>query len=98
MQIFKRVLGILLSAVLVITLLCPALQPVSAADFILKPSELNGSDYTDSDRLAAALNEVFAGNIGIYSDSSYKNEVSMPVGYSMSTKTQYSRETFSKPS
>lgn len=89
MQIFKRVLGILLSAVLVITLLCPALQPVSAADFILKPSELNGSDYTDSDRLAAALNEVFAGNIGIYSDSSYKNEVSMPVGYSMSTKTQY---------
>ena len=89
MQALKRALGTLLALALIVTLLYPALQPVSAAEFIVEPSELRGLDYTDSDRLAAALDGVFAGDIDIYSDSRYANEVSMPVGYTMSMKTQY---------
>lgn len=89
MRVFKKGLGILLALAIALAVICPALQHVAAADYILKPSELKGLDYTDSDRLAAALDQVFAGDIDIYSDSRYATEVSMPVGTYMSNSTQY---------
>ena len=89
MRGFKKVLGIVLALAILITVLYPVLQRVAAAEFILEPSLLQGSDYTNSDKLAKALDEVFAGDIDIYSDGAFTLEVSMPVGIYMSNSTQY---------
>lgn len=89
MRVFKKGLGIVLALAVAITALYPALQQVAAAEYILEPSALSGKDYTDSDRLAKALDQVFAGDIDIYSDGRYTQEVSMPVGTSMSNSTLY---------
>lgn len=89
MRVFKKGLAICLALTVIMTALYPALQQVFAAEFILEPTELSGRDYTDSDALAAVLDQVFAGDIDIYSDSQYTKEVSMPVGTSMSNSTLY---------
>ena len=48
-----------------------------------------GSNYTDNTKLKAAFNAIFKGDIDIHSDSSCKNEVSMPVGYRMNVNKYY---------
>jgi hypothetical protein len=91
MGVFKRGLGIVLAFAIVITVLSPMFQQVSALEYeyIVEPSALSGKDYTDSDRLAKALDQVFAGDVDIYSDKKITDEVSMPVGLYMSKDTQY---------
>ena len=89
MRVFKKSLGILLAVVVAMSALYPVLQQVTAAEYILEPSALKGLDYTSSDRLAKALEEVFAGNIDVYSDGQYTQKVAMPVGTSMSNSTLY---------
>ena len=89
MRSFKKGLGIGLALALLLTVLHPALQRVAAAEFILEPSSLHGSDYTESEELATALDEIFAGDIDIYSDGAFSAEVSMPVGLYMDNDTQY---------
>lgn len=89
MRVFKKRLGMLLALVITITALYPAWQQVMAAEFIVKPTELQGRDYTDSDSLAEALDQVFAGDIDLYSDNRYTNEVSMPVGIYMDNNMLY---------
>ena len=51
MRGFKKVLGIALALALLLTVLYPVLQTVAAAEFILEPSQLQGSDYTDPEIL-----------------------------------------------
>lgn len=89
MRVFKKGLGIFLALVIAVTAVYPALQQVMAAEYILDPSKLRGWDYTDSDRLAALLDQVFGGDIDIYSDSRYACEVSMPVGTYMDNDLLY---------
>lgn len=89
MRVFKKGFAIVLSFAILLTLLYPALQQVAAAEFILEPEKLSGGDYTDSDHLAAILDQVFAGDIDIYSDSAYTQEVSMPVGVIMDNNALY---------
>ena len=89
MNRMKKVLGIGLVLALLVSVLYPALPKAAAVEYILEPSMLQGSDYTSSDQLARVLDEVFAGDIDIYSDAAYTAEVSMPVGISMSNSTQY---------
>ena len=89
MRVFKKGFAIILTLAILLTLLYPALQQVMAADHILEPEKLSGGDYTDSDRLAAMLDQVFSGDIDIYSDSSYTQEVSMPVGTYMDNNALY---------
>ena len=89
MRSYKKVLGIGVALALLLTVLSPALSRAAAAEFILEPSLLQGSDYTDSEQLAKALDEIFAGDIDIYSDGAFTTEVSMPVGLYMSNSTQY---------
>lgn len=62
---------------------------VSAAEYILDPAQAKGSDYTQSDKLAKALEQVFSGDVDIFSDAGCTQEVAMPLGISMSTSTQY---------
>ena len=89
MRGMKKTLAIALALALVLMVSYPALQRVAAAEFILEPSLLQGSDYTKSDKLAKALDEVFAGDIDIYSDGGFTKETSMPVGLYMENSTQY---------
>lgn len=89
MRVFKKSLGIFLAVAVALSALYPLLQQVTAAEYILEPSSLRGLDYTTSDRLAKVLEEVFAGDIDIYSDGQYTQEVAMPVGMSMSNSTLY---------
>ena len=86
---FKRILGIGLALVLLLSGLLPAASHAFAAEFILDPGALNGRDYTDSDRLAALLDTVFSGDIDVYTDMAYTAEVSMPVGTSLNIDTLY---------
>ena len=89
MHRIQKLVGIGLALALLVSILYPALPEAAAAEFILEPALLQGSDYTDSDQLAKALDDVFAGDIDIYSDGAYTTEVSMPVGLSMNNSTQY---------
>ena len=89
MRVFKKGLGIILALVMMVSALSPAVLQAKAAEYIRQPSALSGRDYTSSDYLAAVLDQVFAGNIGVYSDSGYTKEVSMPVGTSMCVDTQF---------
>ena len=83
----------LLAAGLVLAALAGVLSPVliraSAAEYILEPTALQGRDYTGSDRLAALLDQVFAGDVDIYTDSACTQEFSLPVGCDMNNDTQY---------
>lgn len=89
MHISKKGLALILAVVIVLSVMSPVLLQVSAVVYIRQPSDLNGRDYTGSDRLAALLDQVFEGDIDVYSDNRYAKEVSMPVGTSMSNDTQY---------
>lgn len=89
MLIFKKGLAIVLAFVIMMFALSPVALPVSAVEYIKSPDSLSGQSYTQSDSLAATLNEVFAGDIDVYSDNRHTKEVSMPVGISMSKSTQY---------
>lgn len=89
MKGIKKLLAVVLVLAALAVWLSPALMRAAAAEYILEPTALKGMDYTDSDRLAALLDEVFAGDIDVFSDSACTKEVSMPVGSSMSNSTQY---------
>lgn len=89
MRVFKKGLVIVLVLAMAMAALYPVLQQVTAVEYIEKPSDLRGLDYTNSEGLAKVLEEVFAGDIDIYSDAQYTKEVSMPVGTSMSNSTLY---------
>lgn len=54
----------------------------SAANFITSQSAANGSTYTNSSELAAALDEVFAGDVDLFRDSVGNRERYAPLGTS----------------
>ena len=81
----RRWLACLLALVTVISLAIPGL----AATTITSPSKITGAQFTRISSLADALDGVFSGDIDIYSNSGYTNEVSMPLGYVMNKDTQF---------
>lgn len=81
----RRTIACLLALTTVLSMVIPA----TAASSITSPSAVSGSQYTQVSTLAEALDRVFGGDIDIYSNSSYTNEVSMPLGHVMDNDTQY---------
>lgn len=88
----KRTVSLILTLAILLTgaVLCGL--TASAAEFILNHEEAHGSDYTDRPALAAALDEIFAGDIDMYRD--YKctdaKEKFAPLGSSdLTEKNQY---------
>lgn len=63
--------------------------PVNAWVQWLKPSDLKGSDFTDVPAFAAALDDVFAGDVDLFTSSSFTKEVSLPLGSRMSMNNAY---------
>lgn len=63
--------------------------PASAWVQYTSPSQVSGSDYTNNPAFAKALDDLFAGDIDLYSDSARKKEVSMPLGFRLSMTNKY---------
>lgn len=79
--VIKTRMTAVLSAILLLlsAVLCSA-SPVFAAESITDASEAKGSDYTDCDLLARALDDIFAGDVDLYSNSSCTREKNAPLG------------------
>lgn len=84
----KKILSFITAVILIITIFIPVL-PAAAWVQYTSPSSVSGSDYTDNPAFAKALDDLFAGDIDLYSDSARKKEVSMPLGFRVSMSKQY---------
>ena len=85
----NKLLAVVMALAMLVSSLSPVLIKVSAAEFIVEPTALSGNDYTSSDKLAALLDQVFAGDVDIFTDSACAKEKSLPVGCDMNNNTQY---------
>lgn len=84
----KKILSVITAILIMITMLVTAV-PVSAWVQYTSPSAINGSSFTDYPAFAKALNEVFAGDIDLFTEKSLTNEVSLPLGARISMSKQY---------
>ena len=82
----KKFLSLIISFLLIITVFS---LPANAWVQYTSPSQVKGSDYTDNPAFAKALDNLFAGDIDLYSDSARKKEVSMPLGFRLSMNNAY---------
>ncbi len=82
----KKFLSLIISFLLIISVFS---VPANAWVQFTSPNAVKGSDYTDNPNFAQALDDLFAGDIDLYSDSARKKEVSMPLGYRISMNKQY---------
>ncbi len=82
----KKFLSLIISFLLIISVFS---IPANAWVQFTSPSQVKGSDYTDNPAFAKALDDLFAGDIDLYSDSARKKEVSMPLGFRLSMSKQY---------
>ncbi len=86
---FKRCLSLLLSFVMIVSVFTGLSVNVEAVSFIKNPASANGANYTTSSSLATALNNIFYGDVDIYTNSACTSEVSLPIGTSMNNSTQF---------
>ncbi len=79
-----------LTSLLLIVIICVSL-PFSAAarSVILNASQVDATAFTELAPLAAKLQKIFAGQIGLYADNKFTKEVILPLGISMSTSQQF---------
>lgn len=89
MRCFKKTISIALALLMVLTGVFSAMQEAYAAEYILDASALRGSDYTGSQALAEVLDQIFAGDVDIYSDAYYTREVPMYIGTRMDNDALY---------
>lgn len=70
--------------------------PANAWVQYTSPSQISGSDFTDNPAFAKALDQLFAGDIDLYTNSSLKKEVSLPLGSRVSMTSAYYMHSTSK--
>ncbi len=76
----KKFVSILLCLIFMTSMCVCSNVNVSAKSYITSSGSANGSDYTNITKLANKLNQVFKGDIGLYSNSACTNSVSAPLG------------------
>ena len=76
----KKIVSILLCFIFMTSMCVCSNVNVSAKSYITSSGSANGSDYTNITKLANKLNQVFKGDIGLYSNSACTNSVSAPLG------------------
>ncbi len=81
----KRSICLILAVIILLSL------PVSVAarSYITDAEGVEGAAFTDLPALAAALDDIFAGDIDLYEDEAMEQEISLPLGVSMSTAEWY---------
>ena len=86
MQYWKKTIRFLLSICIIIAILPGMTVPASAARdgyrWITDREEVDGSDFTGSVILAAALNDIFDGNANVYYDPDFTKPVNTQLGSS----------------
>lgn len=86
MQILKKTISFLLSICMCAWFLPAMAVPVKADQedyrWITDREEVDGSDYTGSAILAAALNDIFDGNANVYYDAEFTKPVNTELGSS----------------
>lgn len=91
----------LLSFLLAFLMLCGTVPyvetEVEAANFVTNPNGLSGADYTESPKLAAVLDEIFAGDIDLYYDTACTNEVYFPLGSRLDNSHMYTMKSDTIP-
>ena len=85
----NRIVSAMLVVVMLVLWIPFGTVTVNATSYITSTSSAKGSNYTSSATMANKLDAIFSGDIDIYSNSGCTNELSMPVGTSMSTEKQY---------
>lgn len=78
--VMKKFVSILLCLIFMTSMCVCSNVNVSAKSYITSSSSADGSDYTNITKLANKLNQVFKGDIGLYSNSACTNSVSAPLG------------------
>ena len=86
MQIFRKIVSIVLS-ICICACFLPAMAVNASASqedyrWITDREEVDGSDYTGSVILAAALNDIFDGNASVYYDAEFTRMVNTELGSS----------------
>lgn len=76
----KKFVSILLCLIFMTSMCVCSNVNVSAKSYITSSGSADGANYTDINKLAQKLNQVFNGDIGLYSNSACTNSVSAPLG------------------
>ncbi len=80
----QRIVSFILAAAIMCSLLVGLAPGASALHLWIKDrSAVSGSDYTDSDKMAQKLDEIFDGSLSVYSNSGCTKPVSAPIGSSV---------------
>ena len=86
MRYWKNIVSLLLSICISACILPGMAVPADAAQedyrWITDRSEVDGSDFTGSAILAAALNDIFDGNANVYYDAGFTKMVNTELGSS----------------
>ena len=87
MNSFKKKVTALILIVATIALVVPyhEFTQVYASSYVKEAKKMDAYDYTSSPALAAKLKQVFEGNIGLYTSSSFSKQVKAPLGCSKLT-------------
>lgn len=87
MNSFKKKVTALILILATVALIVPYYEftQVYASSVVKEAKKMNAYDYTSSPALAAKLTQVFEGNIGLYSSSSFSKQVKAPLGCSKLT-------------
>ena len=87
MNSFKKKVTALILILATIALVVPYYEftQVYASSYVKAASKMDAYDYTSSPALAAKLKQVFEGNIGLYTSSSFSKQVKAPLGCSKLT-------------
>ena len=82
MNSFKKKVTALILILATVALVIPYYEftQVYASSVVKDSKKMNAYDYTSSPELAAKLKQVFEGNIGLYTSSSFSKKVSAPLG------------------
>ena len=80
----QRIISLLLAVTIVCSLFVGLAPQAQALHLWIKDrSAVSGSDYTESDKMAQKLDEIFDGSLSVYSNSGCTTPVSAPIGSSV---------------
>ncbi len=85
----KRIISLFLSINLMLSVFYGLGISANAVTYITSSADVRGSKYANAEKLPEALNKIFSGDIDIYTDSTFKTEASMPLGYRLNSSTNF---------
>ncbi len=85
----KIAVSVILAFVIALTSFTVIPFTAGAVTSVTNPSEANGYSYTNLSELASRLNDIFNGDIDMYTDTDCTSEVTFALGQSLNNSTTY---------